>query len=50
MARLSTTYIDGRLTITNQIVSSVASGTPPFVVSSTTVVPNLNVQYLNGST
>lgn len=50
MARLSTTYIDGRLTATNQIISLVAAGTPPFIVSSSTVIPNLNVNYLNGST
>lgn len=32
----------------DSIESSAATGTPPFVVSSTTVVPNLNVSFLEG--
>lgn len=31
------------LTATNQVISTVATGTPPLVVTSTTLVPNLNV-------
>ena len=42
--------ISGATTISasGQITSSVAHGTAPFVVASTTMVNNLNVQYLNG--
>jgi len=35
--------IAGKLSVTDQIISTVASGTPPFVVSSTTQVGNLYV-------
>lgn len=39
----------GSFTITaSKFISTVAIGTTPFTVTSTTVVPNLNVQYLNG--
>lgn len=34
--------------IANQFQSTVATGTPPFVVASNTFVPNLNVAYLDG--
>lgn len=37
-------------TYSAQIVSSVATGTAPFSIASTTVVPNLNVQLHNGLT
>ena len=37
-------------TYTQQIVSSLATGTAPFSIASTTLVPNLNVQVLNGVT
>jgi Tfp pilus assembly protein PilV len=36
-------------TFSGQITSTVASGTAPFVITSNTVVPNLNAQYLNGN-
>lgn len=36
-------------TITGQLTSSLATGTAPFVVASTTLVSNLNAQYLNGN-
>jgi len=39
---------NGNLTTIGQILSTVATGTAPLSVSSTTLVPNLNVQYLNG--
>lgn len=42
----SVTY-SGSLTI-SQLALTVATGTPPLVVTSTTVVPNLNVEILNG--
>ena len=35
---------------TNQLVSTVATGTAPFVVASTTNIPNLNASSLNGAT
>jgi hypothetical protein len=37
-------------TVTGQVTSSLADGTAPFVVTSTTQVNNLNVQYLQGKT
>jgi len=39
-----------KLNISDQLISTVATGTAPFVISSTTVVSNLNVTYLQGST
>ena len=39
---------DQRVTVTKQLVSSLAAGTAPFSIASTTLVSNLNVQYLNG--
>jgi len=38
----------GTNTFTQQIVSSLSTGTPPFSISSTTLVPNLNINNLNG--
>lgn len=38
------------LSVTDQLTSTLAIGTPPFVVTSTTVVPNLNAGLLNGAT
>ena len=38
------------LTITGQFTSTVSTGTAPLVVSSTTVVSNLNAAFLNGAT
>lgn len=38
----------GILRLTGQLISSLATGTPPFVIASTTVVPNLNVDLLDG--
>lgn len=38
------------LSVTGQLTSTVASGTPPLVVSSITNVPNLNASSLNGGT
>jgi hypothetical protein len=40
-------YFTG-VTTASQFVSNVAQGTAPLTVTSTTLVPNLNVQYLNG--
>ena len=40
----------GNLTTPGQMISTVATGTSPLVVSSTTQVNNLNSQYLNGFT
>ena len=37
-----------KLTANTQLVSQVANGTPPLVVASSTMVNNLNAQYLNG--
>lgn len=42
-----TTQHDG-MTVRGQIISTVASGTPPFVVTSTTKVANLNADLLDG--
>jgi hypothetical protein len=44
-ARLS---IAGNLSLTGQLVSTVATGTAPLVVSSTTAVTNLNADLLDG--
>lgn len=44
------TTTGGNITTDKQLVSSIATGTSPLVVSSTTVVPNLNVQVINGVT
>jgi hypothetical protein len=41
--------ISGPTTTDGQITSTLADGTAPFVVTSTTLVNNLNAQYLNGS-
>jgi hypothetical protein len=38
------------ISATGQITSTLASGTAPFVVSSTTNIPNLNASSLNGAT
>jgi len=35
----------GNVRVTSQIISNIVSGTPPFVVSSSTIVPNLNASY-----
>lgn len=35
-------------TFSGQIISTLATGTPPFVIASTTLVPNLNVALLTG--
>jgi hypothetical protein len=42
--------IDGIKTFIQQIISSVATGTAPFQVASTTKVTNLNADYLDGYT
>ena len=39
----------GSTTFATQIISTVASGTAPLVIASTTVVTNLNADYLNGN-
>lgn len=39
----------GNVTFNGQLTSTVASGNAPFVVSSNTLVSNLNSQYLNGN-
>lgn len=44
-----TVTFSGSLTV-SQLQLTVATGTPPLVVSSTTVVPNLNVEVVNGVT
>jgi hypothetical protein len=44
------TSITGALSVTGQITTTVITGTSPFSVSSTTVVPNLNVSQLLGAT
>lgn len=38
------------LTVSGQITSTLPTGTPPFVIASTTQVPNLNVSQLEGCT
>lgn len=38
------------LTLSGQLISTLPTGTPPFVVASTTQVPNLNVSQLEGCT
>ena len=45
----NTTYT-GNKTFTQQIISTVATGTAPFSIASTTVTPNLNAQLHNGKT
>lgn len=40
----------GNLTLSAQLVSTVSTGTAPFSIASTTVVPNLNAQLHNGKT
>ncbi len=42
--------ISGALSVTKQITSTLATGTAPLVIASTTVVANLNVSALLGST
>ena len=32
----------------NQLISTITTGTSPFTITSTTLVSNLNAQYLNG--
>lgn len=50
----SPTFSNGLFTTTGsfsgQITSTVATGTPPFVIASTTNVPNLNASSVNGCT
>lgn len=48
MKILSNTNINKDVTAKNQIISEAANGTPPLVVSSNTVVPNLNADLLDG--
>ena len=43
------TFTNG-ITTPAQITSTIATGTPPFVIASTTNVPNLNASFLNGAT
>ena len=38
------------LTVSGQITSTVSTGTPPFIIASTTAIPNLNAALLNGAT
>jgi len=40
--------VTGNVSATKQLISTVATGTPPLVVSSTTQVPNLNASLLGG--
>jgi hypothetical protein len=40
--------IPGTLSVAGQITSTVSTGTAPFSIASTTVVPNLDAQLLNG--
>lgn len=42
--------VNSTLTTPAQIVSTLATGTAPFAISSSTIVANLNAQYLNGRT
>jgi len=42
--------VTGTSGFTDQIISSLATGTPPFSIASTTNVPNLNASSLNGAT
>ena len=42
--------VNGAIRTTNRLTSTVATGTAPLSVSSTTEVPNLNVNYLQGYT
>lgn len=46
----STLTLTGAQSISGQLTSSLATGTAPFSIASTTVVPNLNVSQLLGST
>ena len=48
MAILHTTKILGDLSVTGQTISTVATGTAPFVITSTTTVPNLSADLLDG--
>jgi len=48
MARLGPTDVFGPLRIDNQIISTETTGTPAFVIGSTTVIPNLNADLLDG--
>lgn len=43
-------YVSGAGTFTGQVISTVATGTAPLSISSTTVVPNLTVQRLQSTT
>jgi len=45
-----TVSVTGGISFTGQIISSLVTGTAPFSIASTTVVPNLNVSQLLGST
>lgn len=50
IASLDTTQtFDGLKTFSGQITSSVATGTSPFSIASTTLVTNLNANYLSGA-
>ncbi len=40
--------VSGSIRASSQLISTVSTGTAPFVVSSTTLVSNLNAQYANG--
>jgi len=42
--------VSGAWTYSSQLVSSMATGTAPFSIASTTVTPNLNAALLNGAT
>ena len=44
------TYSGASISVTGQMTSTVATGTAPLVVTSTTNVPNLNASSLNGAT
>jgi hypothetical protein len=47
---LPSTNTTGRISVAGEITSTLTTGTAPFSVASTTVVPNLNVEVLNGVT
>lgn len=48
MAALSTTAVAGDIRVEGRIISTVPTGTPPLEVSSTTSVPNLNSDTVDG--
>ena len=41
--------VSGNVSLGSSLISTVSTGTAPFIISSTTVVPNLNVGLLNGT-